>query len=170
MPPLRSLKTAVFYEESRMKCSMEFLEWHTQAVDNLLTKDKIDIFEIKKLNDQLKQRLYLAVDVEQMYKVASVVYFDKDEDITDYDFGYNARKIALWKKEGESFFLREPIIKLFPFLTDFPGNFHTYMTINQQINEKHTENLLANLPKSVSSKLKEVSSFFATETFQNWKP
>lgn len=162
MPPLRSLKTLVFYEEMRMKCTVEYLKWHAEANDNLLTKDKINIFEIKKLNDQLKQRIAIAVDFEILFKIASIIFFDKDEDFRDYDFGYNARKIAHWKKyQGVAFFLNLPLQELLPILKDLDGNLEIYFKVISQMNEKHMENLLQNLPEGVRSKLKGSSYFNA---------
>src|SRR3712207_2062528 len=64
IPALRGLKTMVFYEEFRMKCTLEYLQKHVQAVDTILKKKSIDIYAIKSLNDQMKQRLDIALDTE----------------------------------------------------------------------------------------------------------
>jgi len=153
-PALRGLKTMVFYEEFRMKCTLDFLKLHTEAIDNILSKKTIDIFAIKKLNDQLKQRLDLALDTELLYKIGSVVYFDKKENIEDYDFGYNAAKIEHWKKnEGADFFLQRPWIKLLPVLEDFPGSLQAYSRMVERLNQFHLESLLPNLPEQRTKNL-----------------
>ncbi len=160
MPPMRSMKTLVYYSEMEMKCDIEFLKWHVEAVDNILLQDKINIFDLKKLNDQIKQRLLIAVDFEHLYKIASVIYFDKDENYEDYDFGYNARKINNWKKhDGIAFFLREPLLTLFPFLKDTEQNLKTYGTVVQKLNVNHLENILSLLPTRLKDKLKNSSYF-----------
>lgn len=149
MPALRGMKTLVFYEELSCKCSPEYLTMHTEAIDNLLTNpQKIDLFAIKKLNDQLKQRLTIAVDLEAVYKIASIVFFDKQENITDYDYGYNAKKIAQWKKEGaDAFFLLKPIRALVPVLQHIDENLQNYSHVQQELNALHLDNLLQHLPE-----------------------
>lgn len=154
IPALRGMKTVVYYEELRMKCTLEFLKLHTEAVDNILMGQKIDVYAIKKLNDQLKQRLDIALDTELLYKIASIVFFDKAENIEDYDFNYNAKKVELWKKhKANDFFLQQPLQELLPVLKDFPGNFQMYSQVVQKLNSLHLESLLQHLPESRISSL-----------------
>jgi len=156
-PAMRGLKTMVFYSEMQMKCSLEYLKLHTEAMDNILLNNKgsINIYDIKKLNDQLKQRLEIALEMELVYKIASVVFFPKNENITDYDFGFNARKVAHWKKYGGAdFFLFQPLQELLPVLKDMSGNLRNYMEVQQKVNKLHLENLLQLLPAKPIKKLK----------------
>lgn len=155
IPPVRGLKTMVFHEEMRMKCSLEYLEMHCEAVDKILNDKKINIFEIKKLNDQLKQRLDIAVETELAFKLASIVFFDKKEDIADYDFQYNKKKIEHWKKhDGSSFFLQQPLQKLMPFLNDASANLNLYSQVVEKLNNLHLDNLLLHLPERKTMKQK----------------
>jgi hypothetical protein len=156
IPALRGLKTTVFYQEIQMKCTVDFLKLHTEAIDNILTKPRINIFEIKKLNDQLKQRLDLAIDTELAYKIASVVFFDKKENVTDYDYNYNAKKIAFWKANSgvQDFFLQQPLIELLPVLKDMQGNLSMYSRVVEQLNSLHLDTLLRNLQQSRTQQLK----------------
>jgi hypothetical protein len=157
-PAMRGMKTVVFFEEMKMKCTVEFLKLHVEAVDNLVRSTKIDIFEIKKLNDQLKQRLDLAIDIELIYKLASIVFFDKKENIEDFDFGYNAKKIQHWKKHlAQDFFLLQPLQELVPVLKDIEGNFQMYSQVVQEINQLHLDNLLSALPAERTRTLKDKS-------------
>jgi hypothetical protein len=48
----------------------------------------------------LAQRLKLPKDTELLYKLASVVYFDKEESPEVYDFEYAKKKIAFWKESA----------------------------------------------------------------------
>jgi hypothetical protein len=147
IPALRGLKTMVFYEEIRMKCTMEYLKMHTDAIENILSKTKIDVFEIKKLNDQMKQRLNMAVDTDLVYKLASVVFFDKNENIEEYDFAYNKKKIDLFKQHP-SFFLLKPLQELLPVLKDIGENLLKYSKVVTQLNKIHLDVLSSNLPVS----------------------
>jgi hypothetical protein len=157
-PAMRGMKTVVFFEEMKMKCTVDFLKLHVEAVDNLVRSTKIDIFEIKKLNDQLKQRLDLALDHELIYKLASIVFFDKKENIEDFDFGYNAKKIQHWKKHlANDFFLLQPLQELVPVLKDIEGNFQMYSQVVQELNQLHLDNLLSALPIERTRMLKDKS-------------
>lgn len=167
LPPRRAMKTLVFYEELRMKCTVDYLQLHTKAMDAILSSNKIDVFEIKKLNDQMKQRLDIAVDMEGVYKIASIVYFDEGEDISDYDFAYNAKKIARWKKyHADDFFLLQPIRRLVPVLEGIDENFKKYTHLVAAMNEIHSDVLLQHLPSEKKKKSKTPSSSFAGKTTQ----
>jgi hypothetical protein len=154
-PALRGLKTAVFYEEMRMKVSMEYLKEHVKAVDHQLLKPNINIYNIKKLNDQLFQRLDIALDMELVYKIASIVFFTADENVNDYDFAYNAKKVEHWKKYGGTdFFLQKPLVELLPVLKDTKTNLRHYIQMQEQLNQIHLETLLELLPPERMQKLK----------------
>jgi len=155
VPALRGLKTMVFYEEMRMKCSMEYLKEHVKAVDEQLLKTKINIYNIKKLNDQLNQRLEIAIDMELVYKIASIVFFTADENVNDYDYALNARKVSHWKKYGGTdFFLLNPLQELLPVLKNMNGNLRNYIQVQEKLNQIHLDTLLQMLPEEQTKKLK----------------
>lgn len=164
MPALRGMKTMVFYEEMSMKCTMDYLKMHVEAVESILTKPQINIFDIKKLNDQLKQRLDIALETELVYKIASIVFFDDKEDVRDYDFAYNSKKIAHWKKyEADAFFLLKPVQELVPALKDLNANLQQYSQVVRELNALHLENILPHLQpaKTMTSKGSSLSSVTA---------
>lgn len=171
IPAVRGLKTMVFHEEMRMKCSLEYLKLHVDAIEGILTSKRINIFEIKKLNDQLKQRLNIAIETELVFKLASIVFFDKKEDIEDYDFTYNLAKIKHWKKyNADNFFLLQPLQQLIPSLEDVNVNLQMYSTVVEKLNAMHLENLLPHLPEEKISRLKDRSISLPMETPQNSTP
>jgi hypothetical protein len=133
-----------------MKCTKGYLVKHTQAVKNLLAKPKFttnDLFEIAKLNNQLSERLEFIYDTDIVYKLASVVYFDENENPEDYDWTYCIKKIEKWKKDKSinDFFLSMPIAELIPFLKDFNLNFDSYSQIQMEQTNLHLANILSNL-------------------------
>lgn len=147
IPYERGLKTVVFYEEARMKMDLEYVKKHTQAIDEILMATKINIFEIKALNDQMKERINMPFDVALLYKLASIVYFDRHENPKTYDYRYNSKKIARWK-EGDlanSFFFQAPLLDLMPFLRDAEKNFQEYSEINRLVNKLHSEKLSSHM-------------------------
>ena len=154
-PAMRGLKTMVFYEELKMKCTLEYLRLHVEATDNILTSSKVSIFDIKRLNDQLKQRLDIALDIEILYKIASIVFFPKNENTEDYDYAFNAKKVAHWKKhKGADFFLQKPLLELLPALKDMKGSLENYSAMVQKLNKAHLASLSQKLPEKRTAQLK----------------
>ena len=146
----RAFAAIDFYSELSMKCTREFLQAHSAAVKELLNPSTpIDIFKLNTLNVQLQERLDMVIDAETIYKIASVVFFDKTEKPYSYDFKYGQEKIARWKKEeGLDFFLRKPIRALMPALEISDKDFLAYMKVGQQINREH----LGSISTMLSSK------------------
>lgn len=140
LPYYRGIKAVTYFEEVRMKCTYEFLRDHQKAIKNLLTGNKIDIFQINALNEQLGQRLSMVYDEDILYKFAAVWYFDSSEDPAGYDFKYAKKKIDHWKKhmEAHEFFFQQPIQKLLPFLRDYEDVFQDYSKVVEKINATHS--------------------------------
>jgi hypothetical protein len=145
LPYQRGLQAIHSYEELQMKVDRDYLLQHTELIDELLSKSITldEISRIKAANNQLKERMSWVVIPDQAYKLASVVFFDANEDPTNYDFKYATEKIERWKEneDVESFFLRQRVSKLMPFLNAFDGNFLHYSTLVQEANRNHSKNL-----------------------------
>jgi hypothetical protein len=143
LPYERGLTALAFYEETRMRCSREYLEKHVEVVRNVLRSNKIDIFKINQLNEQMSERLKLSLDVDLLYKLASIVFFDKNENPVLYDAEYCRKKIDFWKKhKGVSdFFLQKPVTELIPFLQNVNFDLDTYSRMNTELNRIHSGNL-----------------------------
>ncbi len=143
IPYERGLMALAIYEETRMKCSREYLTKHVDAIRSLLHEKKIDIYKINALNEQMSQRLDFSLDTDLLYKLASVIYFDKNENPAIYEPDYCAKKIEHWKKHKgtKDFFLQKPLQELIPFLKSVDFDLETYSQAIEQINEIHLENL-----------------------------
>lgn len=144
LPYDRGLTALQVYNEVEMRCSVEFLKQYTEVVDDILLSKNINIYELKAANDMLKQRLQFSVDVELLYKLASVVFFDKTENPRVYDQQYAERKIAKWRKDKKvtDFFSQKPLRELMPFLANVNQDLDTYTLLNQEINKTHEQMLL----------------------------
>jgi hypothetical protein len=116
LPYERGLMAMQVYNELQMRCSRTFLVQYADAIDKLLHEPKIDIFKINKMNELLKQTLTLATETDLMYKLASVVYFDKTENPAVYEPAYAEKKIAKWRKDKgvSDFFMQKPLRELIP--------------------------------------------------------
>ena len=145
IPYQRGLEAVHAYEELQMKCDLSYLREHTKFISEMLSKSiSLDeIARIKAANDQLKQRLDWIVIPDQAYKLASIVFFDANEDPETYEIGYAKEKIERWKENEDvrSFFLRQPVSKLMPFLKGFDGNFLSYSNLIEKVNQEHLRNL-----------------------------
>jgi hypothetical protein len=141
IPYERGLKTVTFYEEARMKITYEYLEQHTKAVKKICSSQKIDIFKINALNDIIIERMNWYCDVDIMYKLASIVYFEKDENPTTYDFKKCAEKVEFWKqhKTVTDFFLQTPLLELMPFLAELKVNLETYSLLTRELTKRHLD-------------------------------
>ncbi len=147
LPYERALNTLVYYKELEMNTDRAFLQAHTEAFDNALSKTKITLdtlVELKKLNDQLKQRIDLPKEPDLMYKLASVVFFDQYENPAVYEFKYGEKKIKAWKKNTElkDFFLSKPIMELIPYLEYAGENLEQFSRMTEKFTQQHLDNLL----------------------------
>jgi hypothetical protein len=141
LPVERGLYALMVYEETRMKCTLEYLKRHVEVVRKILHSDKIDIFRINQLNEQLSERINFAVDMDTIYRLASVVYFSQEENPSVYDQEYCKKKIDFWKKNKETgdFFLQKPLTDLFPYLSNADFNLREYLEANRELNRIHSE-------------------------------
>lgn len=150
LPFKRGLKFISIYNELDMKCDRFYLEKHVEAVENIFSGKKVGIDEmmkIRQLNTQMKERLKMIFHEDLVYKVASVVFFDENENPNDWEWKYAMEKIERWKKaEGvQDFFLREPIQKLIPFLSVGEASSLVYSEVAKKIDAQHLANIFTNL-------------------------
>jgi len=137
----RAFTAIDYYNELSMRCTREYLTEHCEAMEKILSGESINVMNIAQLHMQLKERLTMIVDPDIVYKIASVVYFDKDEQPYTYDYRYNQKKIAKWKEIGADFFLQIPLKDLIPALDLSAADLRIYMNVAQKINTKHLENI-----------------------------
>lgn len=153
LPYERGAACIRIYGEFNMRVDRDFLVKHVEAIENLLQfipGKAMDITEVVKLNRQLKDRLNWIIDADLAYKLASVVYFDKNEDPSKYDGKYNQEKIAFWKKEmaAKEFFFMQPLQSLIPFLKEYEQNFQTFLTVTDQLKSNYLESILQHTSKN----------------------
>jgi hypothetical protein len=146
LPFERGLVALSMYNEVEMRCDRKFLKKYTDVVAELLREKTIDIYKLNALNEVLQQRLSLTCDVELMYKLASVVFFDKKENPLVYEQAYAEKKIEKWKKDMSvnAFFLQMPLRELMPFLNNAKIDLDIYSKLNEEINALHSQLLRMN--------------------------
>lgn len=173
LPYQRGMGAVKIYEEMKMKCDYEYLKAYATAVNNLLTGNQIklpEIVQLKRLNDHLNERLNIAVDPDLVYKLASVVYFDRTESPFEYDAEYAKKKIAFWKKHMsvEDFFLQRPLQMLIPYLKSPEITTRTYLEAIQEVNKIHWDEVLQLLSPTQKEHYSDNKESFAGETRQKF--
>lgn len=150
----RGMVASEYYNEFSMRCTREFLEAHSTALLNAINnKNGIQISEIAKLTTQLKERLELIFDVELVYKLASVIYFDENESPYNYDFKYNLNKIAKWKElKLSDFFLQVPMSDIIPLTNLSAQDLDIYTEVSKKINRTHLESIFTMLSEKDKKK------------------
>jgi hypothetical protein len=151
VPTARAICAIAIYEELRMRCTEEYLRKHIAATEQILNAPagKIRLTDLAKINNNLKERLNLAPYPDHIYKLASVIYFDESESPFSYDFEYNAKKIAEWKRSPEllDFFLTMPFKDLIPFGSMQKERVQSYFNIAELMNQSHLQKLQEVLSK-----------------------
>lgn len=140
VPTGRFFAAMGIYVEMEMNCDKEYLTSHCKAMDKLLSDNKkISLQHIMQLNMNLKERLGLMPFPEFIYKLASVIFFDKSESLYSYDYDYAKLKIEKWKATGGSldFFSRTPLKELVPSLSLPEKDTQTYLNVSKLITETH---------------------------------
>jgi hypothetical protein len=145
VPTGRMFAAMAIYVEMEMRCDKEYLEAHTKAMDKLLNPAdrKLNITYIAQLNINLRERLELMPLPDFIYKMASVIFFDESESKYSYDFEYNKKKIAAWKKNPDTldFFLSRLGEELIPSLRSAGKSTSMYMGVAEKINQIHQDTL-----------------------------
>ena len=142
VPTGRFFAAMGIYAEMEMNCDKEYLETHVRAMDKILSDPKkISLKHVVQLNTNLKERLDLMPMSDYVYKLASVIFFDKTESLYAYDYDYNRLKIEKWKATGGTldFFSSTPLKELVPSLSMPAKDTQTYLTVTRLINETHLQ-------------------------------
>lgn len=140
VPTGRFFAAMGIYTEMEMNCNKEYLTSHCKAMEKLLSDPKkIQLIYIMQLNVNLKERIDLPTMPDYIYKLASVIFFDKTESLYSYDYEYNRQKIEKWKAAGGTldFFSKTPLKELVPSLSMPEKDTQTYLTVLNMVEETH---------------------------------
>lgn len=128
------------YREMEMNCDKEYLLTQVKAMEKILSNPKsIRLDYIMQININLKERVELMPFEDYIYKLASVIFFDKSESVYSYDWEYNKLKIERWKVAGGTldFFSKTPLADVVPSLSMPEKDTQTYLTVTKMIAETH---------------------------------
>jgi len=143
-PTGRQMASLAIYNEMNMRCTREYLELHTRAMEKLLSDPKkINVTVIGQLNVNLKERLDLMPLPEFVWKLGSVVFLDEHENPYTYDYELNEEKIKFWKGAGMSvdFFSKTPLAQSVPWLQESQNGSQDYTGIGEAVEKIHRQAL-----------------------------
>ncbi len=111
-----------YYDDVNRKVSSKDITDFTEATINFINKQKL--VEAGELQKELQHRVKEWVfEPTTLFKYASVLYFDLQENIEDYDIDYNNTKIELWSKKKD-------VLRMF--LKDLMTNAETLLNLSKE--------------------------------------
>jgi hypothetical protein len=146
VPFQRAVAARDIFTEELWQINPDFLRgWNNGLINLLMDKKKKDdkkLYEIGVMASRLKEQMEMSVSLLRQLKLATVLYFDEQENPLDYQYPYNKTKLEHWMKHNdvEGFFLTLPEYAYLPSLTEFSTNFPTYLqaeTLQSLNNLKH---------------------------------
>lgn len=152
IPCERAMDALHIYQEFKNRTDDIYLKAFCMTKQNLYKKNPINVFELKKLDDQLQERIEMALPPPRIIEnLASVTYFDETENPYKYDRAYAEQKIAKWKTEkifdkddlevGYDFFLSKAINSLLPSFQLDEDSFQQYLQIAKMIDLEHLKTI-----------------------------
>jgi len=160
IPSQRALVYLDIQAELGQKIDNKYLESYFDSV--LIAINKGNLTDVAYLTKLAKQRQENITILDTWYKIASVLYFDSNENPYNYDYEYNEKKIANWKRNGSalSFFLQTHLNGLVTFLNFSEKDMKDYLKGQQvqliQILNYRLDNILEN--EKNSEKLTKLKS------------
>jgi len=130
MPTLRYYRFSQFLTEFEMRISRDFLLEVTEKCISSLNEG--NLVRAAAMLTELVSRAKLIIETDTLYRLASVVYFTLDEDVTDYDYTINEQKIKKFKEEGlQSFFFKMPCRDFLPQINISKKDMEDYLKLQK---------------------------------------
>ena len=139
MPAPRYQRIQEFIREAEMRITSQDLTDLIVIIKDALNKGKITdaiIFlgSIENLTNQY-------IETDTFYRLFTCLFFDLDEDITDYDFDYNEEKLKLFKSQPmTSFFFSQPMKKYLPQIDISDKDLEVFLK-QTEVNREYIQNL-----------------------------
>lgn len=118
MPHQRYNYCTRFSTEVNLRLDADTSREIDEELMTFLLLEKPGIKDRKKAITLLQTRMQMSdalISGEASYRLASCVYFWKDEDLTDYDYAIGDEKIEIFKRTNfDNFFLTEPMRNFLP--------------------------------------------------------
>lgn len=148
IPVARALSAQDVYTELNCKVDREYLQMFCKTVLEFCNKGKLT--QVAIATNHLQSRLTHIAEIELIYKLASVVYIEENENPFDYDLAFAEQKIKHWKKheDVDSFFLNKAISEYMPYFNNSPMSIQEYYNAQKAEISHHLDTLLNTLSES----------------------
>lgn len=107
---------STFLQEVELRMDLKTLNAYLDDIEKNISGGKgvINLTKVAESIAKMRTRTALHFDVETAKKLASVIYFDEDEDLTTYDLAKGREKMDAWGKDLKTmdFFLTKPMREL----------------------------------------------------------
>jgi hypothetical protein len=140
--------------EELWQISPNTLRGWNESLIGVIVSDKIKpekkLYEIGILAHRLKEQMELSYSLVRQLKLASVLYFDEQENPLDYQHPYNQAKIKTWLQNNDidGFFLNLPDYGFMPSTTELNKNFQTFLAAESKNQINLLNHIISNLPSS----------------------
>lgn len=156
IPCERAMDALHIYQEFAIRTDDEFFRLHIAAKKKIYNTNPIKLFDLKKLDDQLEERLSMIIPPARMIEsLSSVLYFDQEENPYKYERAYAERKKVKWRNEKmtdvegkefpNDFFLCQRLRDLVPSLELQDQEIQSYLTIAQMMDNEQLKTIYSYL-------------------------
>ncbi len=139
MPWGRYMYLQTFLYEQNLRIEASMLKKYMENLTKILNGNKgvIELGKAFQIIGQILSRCELAFEVDTTYRLASVIYFDENENLYEYDKEYNdTNKIAAWKEaKTVDFFYIQPMKEFLNLSDSLPQDLVTFMEQQKRILE-----------------------------------
>lgn len=113
MPVLRYSKLNEFIREAELRLTRDDLKQYLEDITKGINEGNLTT--VAKFIGLIEYRLDQFIELESYYRLFSCAFFSLEENLEEYDYDYNEKKIELFKKQPvDSFFLGYPMKELLP--------------------------------------------------------
>jgi hypothetical protein len=157
IPFQRAMAARDILTEELWQISPNTLRAWNESLIGVIVSDKIKpekkLYEIGILAHRLKEQMELSYSLVRQLKLASVLYFDEQENPLDYQHPYNQTKIKTWLQNNDidGFFLNLPDFGFLPSTIELSKNFKTYLAAESKNQINLLSHIIFNLPSSDTS-------------------
>lgn len=177
IPFQRAIAAREILTEELWQINPTVLRGWTESLIGVITDDKKKpekkLYELGILAHRLKEQMDLSFSLTRQLKLATVVYFDENENPLDYQYPYNKSKLEHWTKHNDiqGFFLNLPAYLLLPSGTELTKNFPTYLQAESQNLQNLLKHIISNMPLDSSNndlKTDLLSQMETLNTINSW--
>ncbi len=147
MPAPRYQRIQEFIREAEMRITSKELNETIELVKDALNKGKVtDAIVLLTIIENLSN---LYIETDTFYRLFTCLFFDLEEDITDYDFDYNDDKIKLFKSQpATAFFFNQPMKRYLPQIDISEADLEVFLK-QTKVSEQYASKLKSDYTKNM---------------------